>query len=275
MDWTPKGAGVVDVFFLGSKQGEQVSVGELGHLLVLPAAVCKEGNAIFAKQVAAGSAEQGDSLFESIKMERAILKLLKTWKETGEDSPNAKLKSIPGLMGILEYLRSTSGRARPSVLPADSVLEKVEGRCDGLVSVADGQAMERLAFAGGDEWTIRVQKYVWRSDFMSLCLDMDVFFQLLDTRKMRASPCGEQPRGVCQGRAKDLDVAIKLILGNILLHLRKFDAWEFIAHVLQRCEEYEVDVCWGDKELEKEDLSSSRLQELANNESGARGMLDC
>eukprot|EP00803_Ostreobium_quekettii_P007310 evm.model.scf_1455.2 EVM.evm.TU.scf_1455.2 scf_1455:31854-34180(+) len=273
VDWTPKGVGVVDVFFLGSKSDDQVAVGELGHLLVLPAAVCQEGNAIFAKQVAAGSADQGGSLFASIQMERTILKILKTLRSTRENSSNTMMKSIPGLMRIMEHLRS-SETAQLAALPANGMV-KGEDSNASVLSVADVQAMDHLSVSEDSTWTLHIKKYVWRSDFMSLCLDLDVFFQLLLTRKERVSSPGEHPVGGCQGRPGDLDVAIKLILGNILLHLRKFEAWEFIAHVLQRCAEFEVDVCWGQKDLVKDDLTGSRLQELANNESGARGMLDC
>ena len=259
VEWTPAELGVVDVFVLGCNGNDEVSVGELGHLLVLPNAVCKEANAIFSNLVAsAGTSWQEGSPNMSTQLERAIVVLLQNWDTTAfrclEDSagPEFGLRSFPGLRRVDEYVRNAVG-GRSGMIPLGKpVIDMKAGKIESQLRASEGNAACFL------------EKRVWRTEFRTLVLDLDVLFQLLDARRVRMSEqLGQQPVVSGAGRPADLDIAIKLILGNVLRHLRKFEAWDFIAHVLQRCADFEVEVFWGDKELQKHALTGAKLQEMA------------
>lgn len=259
VEWTPAELGVVDVFVLGSNSNDEVSVGELGHLLVLPDVVCKEANAIFSKLVAsAGTNRQEGSPNISTQLERAIVVLLQNWDTTAfrclENSagPEFGLRSFPGLRRVDEYVRNAVGAHSGTVPLGKPVTDGKAGKIESPLRASEGKTVCCL------------EKHVWRTDFRTLVLDLDVLFQLLDARRARMyEHLGQQPMVTGAGRPADLDIAIKLILGNVLRHLRRFEAWDFIAHVLQRCADFDVEVFWGDKELQKHALTGAKLQEMA------------
>lgn len=261
VEWFPAELGVVDVFVLGTSPAGEVSVGELGHLLVLPPSVCKEANGIFEKMVVnSGSDSSNGSDNMSIQLERAIVVLLQNWDTAAQQGlqsscgPETRLRSFPGLRRVDEYVRGISSQTNPERASKAGTRNIVVNLDGSKESISLANSLDNR------QKKLRVQKFVWRSQFKALVLDNDVLFQLLATRRKRML----QPRaGHGHNHPADLDIAIKLIMGNILRFLRKYEAWNFIAHVLHRCAEYEVEICWGEKELRKDALTGLRLQEMA------------
>lgn len=263
IEWFPAEVGVVDVFVLGTYPNGEVSVGELGHLLVLPPSVCKEANAIFEKMVANAGSDMCNSWDNmSIQLERAIVVLLQNWDAAAQQclqnssEMGTPLRSFPGLRRVDEYVRNIT---RTNGIDTSKPGADITNR-DVTVNVDRPQIIHTPTSLGNHQRRVRVQKCVWRSAFRTLILDLDVLFQLLAARRRRMlqRQCGE-----LQDRPADLDIAIKLIMGNVLRYLRKFEAWNFIAHVLHRCSDFEVEICWGEKELGKDSLTGIKLQEMA------------
>lgn len=267
----PVELGVVDVFILGSNFDEQVTIGELGHILVLPSIVCKEANGIFCKLVASG----GSNCYEdcrnmSLHMERAIVVLLQNWDMTTHQcltdsvGSDISLRSFPGMRRVDGFVRKFFS-AWPSMLHVSKAHADVKaGEVDATLCASGGATVHRLSSVKDYQRGLQMQKYVWRTEFRTLVLDLDVLFQLLESRRVRTLPQeGQESMVAVNCRPADLDIAIKLILGNVLCRLRKSEAWEFIAHVLQRCADFGVEVCWREKQLRVDALTGTALQEMA------------